>query len=156
MINKQRYKGNESLYILGIFCLFVGILMLITSIWSLPYLLLNWNIYVPYFILSTKNHLELYYNLAPNAAGLFVFSGFFFTSMILIIIADILSHRIDSELSTDNTEIVEKNKNEKKFINNETSSKTLVFKIILIIIFIFVTTQIFQWAISSTPANINL
>ncbi len=110
---------------------------------------------MPYYVFYLKNFLELYYNLASSDAGWFVFSGSFFTSIILIVIADILSHRIDSNTYPDSTAEIPDEKKIKKEINSEVSAKSLVFKIILIIIFVFVTTQIFQWAISSTPNRVN-
>ncbi len=145
----DRFGQNKVFFIVGIITLVLGLILFIISFYILPNLVFDWRYHIPVVISIFADYLQATYQLKSTAAGWLVFLGIFGTSIFLFIIADIISNKIDSEVYKDyyadnNLQAVKKN----KYVGEEQDSKWLVFKIILIIIIVFVASQVFQWAIS--------
>lgn len=143
----DRFQHNKKLFIIGILCLVFGLILFILSFYTLPNLVFNWRYQIPTFMSMIVAYLQIEYHLQSSSAGWLVFLGSFGISMILFVIADIMSNKIDGKIFkdyyTDNTQKVNKRK-----MVGEQDSGSLVFKIIFIIILVFIASQLFQWAIS--------
>lgn len=147
----DRFSQNEVCYILGVICVAIGLILFSLSFYIFPYLILDWHYTVPDFVPSLVGDLQGAYQLETKAVGWLVFLGMFFPSLILLIVADILSNKIDSKIHGD--KIVKKDitKGSKPSNMPENSSMQLVMKIILIIVLVFIATKFFHWALSTSP-----
>lgn len=144
----ERFEKNRNLFIIGIVCLVLGLIFFILSFYTLPNLIFNWRYQIPTFIALLSGFLQANYNLQPKAAGWLIFLGIFAVSIILFIIAEVMSNKIDDKLYKDYYSEKSINKIQKNRINEEQDSRALVFKIIFIIILVFIASQLFQWAIT--------
>lgn len=143
----DRFQHNKKLFIIGIFSLVFGLILLILSFYTLPNLVFNWRYQIPTFISIIVAYLQIEYHLQPTSAGWLVFLGSFGISIILFVIADIMSNKIDGKIFKDYYADDEHKVNKRKMVG-EQDSKSLVFKMIFIIILVFIASQLFQWAIS--------
>lgn len=145
----DRFKLNQKYYIVGILCLVISLALFAFSFYILPFLAFGWHYGVPDFILIWNIDMQESYKLSQTAASWLIFLGLFFPAVILAIIADILSNRIDSQIHG----ISNKNevKKPERMKVGAKESNGLVFKIIVIMILVFIAAQFFQWALSSSP-----
>jgi hypothetical protein len=146
----DRFKHNQKYYIIGIICLIIGLTLLAFSLYIFPYVVFNWHYSVPYIVPIFRNILQVNYNLTMSAAGWLIFLGLFFTAIIMVVIAEILSNKIDGEIHHIYIEEANSSQTESVDVGAEESSG-LVFKIIMIIVLVFVASEFFQWALSTTP-----
>lgn len=147
-MDADRFEKNKKFFIVGIVCLVLGIILFMLSFYTFPNLIFNWRYEVPTFITLLSSYLQVTYHLKYTAAGWLVFLGIFGFSIIMFIIADIMSNKIDDKLYKEYYANNESSKVKKNAVENEQESRTLVFKIILIIILVFIASQLFQWAIT--------
>ena len=145
----DRFGLNRNYFIIGMVCLILGIFMFVVSFYSFPFLIFSWRYKMPSLVPMLSGYLQLTYHLESRAAGWLIFLSLFLPSIILFVIADIMSNKIDGQIhkeELENSPQVE----EKHLKVGETESKGLVFKIIMIIILVFIASQFFQWAISTS------
>lgn len=148
----DRYAQNHSHYILGLLCLFSGIGLFAFTLYLLPYLFFNWHYGVPGFITHFSAMLEDHYLITSSGTAWVISLGLFLPTVILFIVADVMSNRIDSKIhgisSRPSREIKAEPSSTEPAQNSET--KNLVLKIVLSMVVIFVVAQIFHWVISSS------
>ena len=147
----DRFGMNRKYFIIGIICLCLGIFLFVFSFYTFPFLVFKWHYKVPEYFLMFHSYLQLTYNLESKAAGWLIFLGLFFPSIVLFIVADILSNKIDGEIYRDYVEDETLSKSKKRSRVGESESKGLVLRITVIIILVFIASEFFQWAISTTP-----
>ncbi|MDF1757894.1 MAG: hypothetical protein P1U74_06315 [Legionellaceae bacterium] len=146
----DRFGQNQKYYIIGIICLMLSLPLFAFSFYLFPYLIFDWHYSVPDFVPELSGDLQRLYNLTKIAAGWLMILCCFFSAVILAVIADILSNKIDREIHTSYTDDVV-TKTHKRNKVGEPESSGLVFKIIMIIVLVFVASQFFQWALSTAP-----
>ena len=100
----DRFGQNSKYFIIGMTCLVIGLFMFVLSFYSLPYLVFNWRYKVPDFLSMFWGYLQLTYHLESRAAGWLIFLSTFLPSIILFVIADIMSNKIDGEIYKEYTE----------------------------------------------------
>jgi hypothetical protein len=144
----DRFEKNRNSFIIGIICLALGLVFFLLCFYTLPNLLFNWRYQIPTFIALLSGFLQVNYQLQPKSAGWLVFLAIFGISIILFIIAEIMSKKIDSKLYKDYNNYQTQNKINKNKVGAEQDSRSLVFKIIFIIILVFIASQLFHWAIT--------
>lgn len=144
----DRYQKHHVAYIAGLFCLITSIGLFAFSLFLLPYLFFNWQYNVPEFVTDFSALLQDKYSLSNSAVGWVICFALDFPAVILFAIADVLSNRIDKEIygiqnsrnSTPNTQASQP---------TEQESGKLVFKIVMLILIIFIVAQFFHWVIST-------
>ncbi|MDP3706029.1 MAG: hypothetical protein Q8R24_08990 [Legionellaceae bacterium] len=104
---------------------------------------------MPEFIFVWNITIQESYKLSQTEASWLLFLALLFPAVIFAYIADVLSNRIDTAIHGPSPQEEEKKLERKKVGSQE--SRGLVFKIIVIIILIFIAAQFFQWALSSSP-----
>ena len=150
-MEQDRYRKNEIAYIIGMLCLMASLALFALSFYVFPNLAFGWRYGIPDFIPLWSNLLQESYKLSEKGASWFIFLSFFFSALILAVIADILSHRIDNKINALNERI---NPMKKTKRSEEGESNRLIMKILGIILLVFVVAQFFQWVISSSPATV--
>lgn len=146
----DRFGQNKHYFIIGIFCLVFGVILFVVSFYSFPNLVLNWKYNIPPTYALVSQYLQYAYHLKHSAAGWLVFLISFALSIILFIIADILSNKIDNKIYKEHygMDEVEKPVKKRVKVGEDRESRGLVFKIIMIIILVFIVSEFFQWAIT--------
>lgn len=145
----DRFQQNHVYYIAGILCLVLSLVLFAFSFYILPYLAFGWHYGVPEFIFVWNITIQESYKLSQTEASWLLFLALLFPAVIFAYIADVLSNRIDTAIHGPSPQEEEKKLERKKVGSQE--SRGLVFKIIVIIILIFIAAQFFQWALSSSP-----
>ena len=145
----DRFQQNHKYYIIGIICLVFGLGMFALSVYILHYLAFDWHYTVPDFIVSWRAWLQNTYDASQTAGSWLVFLILFIPAIVLIIVADILSNRIDNQIYG----ITDKPAHNKRRsdLSDRRESKSLTLRIIVIIILVFIAAEFFQWAITTTP-----
>lgn len=143
----DRYQHNHAYYIIGILCLVTCLSLFATSLYILPYLWFGWHYSMPEFILDWISSIQTTYQFSVVASSWLVFLIFFLPALFFALVADILSNRIDSEIHGIPQKKLKKNK---EAPSNKESSR-LILRIVLIVILVFIASELFQWAISTTP-----
>lgn len=147
IMEPDRFQHNNKYYIVGIICLVGGLSLFAFSAYILPFLLFNWHYTMPDFISIWLNDIQTIYQLSAMAAAWLILLGFFLPGIILVVIADILSNRIDNQIHG-----LQHAKVRPKTTTNldQAESRSLTFRIVLIIIIVFILARLFQWTISAT------
>jgi len=145
----DRFRQNQKHYIIGILCLVTSLGLFALSLYILPFLAFGWHYGVPDFIPIWSNDVREAYDLSQVAASWLIFLVLFLPAVVLAIIADVLSNRIDSQIH--GIPLKEPVKKAAKSVVHTKDSMGLVFKIVAIMILVFIAAQFFQWALSSSP-----
>src|SRR3990167_4105001 len=145
----DRFGHNSMHYLLGMLCLIASLSLFAFSFFVFPYLVFGWHYSVPDVVSIFSGTLQTAYDLTSTAAGWLIFLGIFLPAVILAVIADILSNKIDSEIHsvTSSNMETELDKKPKRMKVGEKESKGLFWKIILIVVLVFFASQFFQWAL---------
>ncbi len=145
-MDRERFQQHEVHFVMGMVCLCIGLSLFALSFYILPNFAFGWRYELPSFIPMWKNILQETYKLSENSAAWFIFLGLFFPALLLVVIADILSHRIEKKVYH-----IEDNVTKKRSAVKNTESNRLIIKMIGIIVLVFITAQFFQWIISTSP-----
>ena len=140
----DRYNQNHTVYIVGILCLVASLAMIAFSLYLLPYLLFGWHYSVPEFVIAWLDQIQTSYNLSVNASEWLIFAVFFIPGLVFALIADVVSNRIDNQIYG----IQAPETTRPKPVNTE--SRSLLFRIVFIVIVVFIAAQILQWTLTST------
>ncbi len=143
----DRFQHSHKHYIIGILCLVTSLSLFATSVYILPYLWFGWRYSMPEFILNWITVFQSTYQFSLVAASWLVFLIFFLPALILVLVADIMSNRIDSEIHG----IPKKSYKKNTEATGDKESKSLILRIVVIVILVFIASELFQWAISTSP-----
>ena len=94
----DRYHHNQKDYIIGIICLICSLTLFAFSAYITPYLAFDWHYLLPDFISHLMHILQSGYRLRHSVKACLVFAIFFIPAVILVIIADVASNRIDNKI----------------------------------------------------------
>ncbi len=148
----DRYQQHHVAYISGLFCLFASIGLFTFSLFLLPYLFFDWQYNVPDFIITFSARLQEKYILSQSGVAWAICFVLDFPAVILFVIADVLSNRIDKQIygiqssramPRDNQDGVPEKQ------GSSAESRRLIFKIVLLILIIFIVAQFFHVVISN-------
>lgn len=151
-MDRERFQQHEVHFIIGMVCLCVGLSLFALSFYILPNFAFGWRYELPAFIPMWINVLQETYKLSANASAWFIFLGLFLPALLLVVVADVLSHRIEKKVY----HIEEEKLTKKRPTVKDTESNRLIIKMIGIIVLVFVTAQFFQWIISTSPLPKNI
>ncbi len=145
----DRFKQSHTLYIIGMVSLVISVGLFAFCFYLIPFLAFSWYHGVPDFIISMSSELQETYKLSRSASSWFIFISVFFPAAVCAVVADVLSNRIDSEIHAGAFKVKEVEHKTEKMHEDSTESRWLVFKIISIIIIVFIAAKFFQWMIST-------
>lgn len=111
-MEQGKFKNNHMLFILGMICLVLCLVLFFLSIYILPFLLWQFDYNVPYFISSILNLFEEEYEFSERASKTIVWLIFFVPSIITGLVSYVVSSYIE-------------NQNYKKEMRFEEEQKTL-------------------------------
>lgn len=144
----DRYQQHHILYIVGLLCLVLGMGLLSFGAYLLPFIWLGWHYILPVFIFSWLSFATDNYNFSPNEANWLLWLLFVVPGSILILIADVLSNKIDGDIYGSTLS----EKGSRSTIETSPSSAEkparLVVRMILVVAAVFLVGQLFQWAIA--------
>lgn len=95
----DRYAHHHILYILGILCLILTLVLSTLTLYVAPYLLFGWQYNVPGFIIFWVTSLRFDYYYSETAANWIVFSAILVPAILTGLVAFFASNRIDDEWS---------------------------------------------------------
>ena len=148
----DRYQKHHVAYISGLFCLIASIGLFAFSLFLLPYLFFGWQYSVPEFITDFSAFLQDKHALSNNAIAWVICFILDFPAVILFIIADVLSNRIDKEIyGISNSRSSKLNGEENIPVSPmpQEGSTKLIIKLGLLILIIFIVAQFFHWVITT-------
>lgn len=148
----DRYQQHHVAYISGLFCLFASIGLFAFGLFLLPYLFFDWQYSVPDFIIGFSARLQDKYTLSHSGVAWAICFALDFPAVILFVIADVLSNRIDKQIyGIQNSRSVPRDNQEGASAKQSSSaeSRKLIFKIVLLILIIFIVAQFFHVVISN-------
>lgn len=144
----DRYKQNHFSYIAGMFCLITSLGLFAFSLFLFPNLVFGWHYDIPGFIVALVEMLETDYGMPTPSVKWLLFSVLDIPAVVLFVIADILSNKIDGEIYEVNR-YVPKSRSSKVGENSGIGeSGGLFLRMIMIVIVVFIIAGFFQWAIS--------
>lgn len=149
IMDRESLQRNEVYYIIGIVSLCISLGLFALSFYILPNLAFGWRYELPEFVPVWINLLQESYHLSEKASAWVIFLGLFLPALLLVIIADILSNRVENRIY----HLEEERPTQKRAPVQHTESSRLILKILGIIILVFVAAQFFQWIISTMPAQ---
>lgn len=148
----DRYSQNHLSYIVGMCCLIISLGLFAFSLYLFPNLILGWRYSLPMFIEDFSLMLGDQYQLSKPMITWLIFIALDLPAVLLFIVADILSNKIDAQIygisKSDRSRPSQSVVDARKSNAVDEESKGLVFKIIMVIIVVFVVAEFFQWAIS--------
>ena len=150
-----RQPKSEKLFILGLVSLILGFSLLIFSLYLAPNILFGWHYSIPEFYMNWSNWMQYTFNYSDEIASKMLLLVFFISSIVLVLIAYVISNIMDKQLQVPETVENLKPKKDKK-ISHE--GLDLGLKLFFIIILVFILAAVFEWVIYNPPsasANIN-
>ncbi len=148
----DRYQKHHAAYVIGLFCLLASIGLFALSLFLMPYLFFDWQYNVPDYVVYLNAKLQENYMLTQRTVAWGLCLILDFPAIILFLIADILSNKIDNKIyeAQNITSGSIYNQNDHPGLPNPNrDSARLIFKIILIIVFIFILAELFQVIIAN-------
>lgn len=147
----DRYQQNHVAYISGLICLLSSIGLFAFSLFLLPYLFFDWQYKVPGFVIHFTIMLQENYALSQSGVAWATCFALDFPAVILFVVADIVSNRIDKQIyGLANSKPTTRNNADNASSQEETSG-WLIVKIILIILVVFIVARFFNATISNNP-----
>lgn len=146
----DRYQKHHVAYICGLFCLIASIGLFACSLFLLPYLFFGWQYNVPELVISFSALLQDKYTLSNNAVAWVICFALDFPAVILFVIADVLSNRIDKEIygiQHSRSSVASEQENISLQSTPPVESGKLIVKIVLLILIVFIVAQFFHWVI---------
>lgn len=144
----DRFKHNHMSYIVGLCCLYISLGLFVFSLYLLPYLFFDWHYNVPDFIANFSASLEDNYEMSASGIAWVICLGLAFPAVLLFIVADVLSNKIDRKIYGIKAEKKPKIEPPVEGVA-DAESKGLVLKIVIMIVVIFMVAEFFHWVISS-------
>lgn len=141
-MESDRFKQNQTLYIIGMVCLVLALAILALGAYVFPFLIFDWVYDVPEQVFDFREYLISNYNLSYDLSSWLVWLALITPGLIFAFIAYYSSNQIDNQLYAIN------NKNE---ILSEPVKKdlkdmgTLISKIVIAIIGMLIAIFILQW-----------
>lgn len=144
----DRYKQSHFSYIAGMFCLIASIGLFAFSLFLFPYFIFEWHYDIPSFMIDLTTMLETEYGMPSPSVKWLLFSVLDIPAVVLFIIADILSNKIDDQIYEDNR-FVSTSRSRKAVANSGLGESSGLFvRMVMIVIVVFIIAGFFQWAIS--------
>jgi len=150
----DRFEQSHAYFITGIVCLLISLSFFGLSLYMLPYLIFNLHYSLPELMVDLFGYMLSNYQVSSTAATWIVFLMFLSVAIISAIIAYIASNHIDNKIHKVEVEEEEKPQDWNKLKQGTKDSGRFLFKIIMIVGFVFVISMLFQWVISApTPSQ---
>ncbi|MCR9192307.1 MAG: hypothetical protein NXI01_06555 [Gammaproteobacteria bacterium] len=144
----DRYQQNHVFYIVGLICLILGLGLFAFGLYLSPYLFFDFQYNVPDFIYNFIMWLQGNYTTSKYGIAWLIFLLLILPAVILIVVADIISNKIDRKIFGIST-FKRPTPPTEEGIKSKVESKGLVFNIVMIIVVIFIIAEFFQWVITS-------
>ena len=138
----DRYQQNKVYYIIGMIFLVLSLFYFGVGLYVLPHVLFGIYYSIPPAVYERINYVQMTYDLTAKQASWLIVSLIFFFFFLCALVTYFTSNQIDNEIFGVKPEPVKEKKENKE-------SDSLMLKIILIVVFVFIVTKLFQWAISS-------
>ena len=145
----DRYKQNHVAYISGLVCLFLSIGLFAFSLFLLPYLFFSMQYNVPFFVIEFSTILQEQYEISSSGVAWVICFVLDFPAVILFVIADVLSNRIDKQIYGIQNHKETSNQTQSVTHVDATETRNLVIRILLLLLVVFIVARFFNWVISS-------
>lgn len=143
----DRYQQHHVAYISGLICLFLSIGLFAFSLFLLPYLFFSVQYSVPAFITEFSALLQDEYAISSSGLAWVICFVLDFPAVILFVIADVLSNRIDKQIYNIPNSKVTRSNTQEQGLQQEGSGK-LIVRLILLILIVFIVARFFNWVVS--------
>ena len=140
----DRFQHSPTVYTIGLISMISSMALFGLGAYALPNIAFGLTYRIPEFIFYWINLIHLAYGFTEKKAGLLVLMIIFALGFIASVITYAVSNRIESEMYAIKVETV----NDKNTSKEWRESGPLILKIVLIMILIFISAKLFQWAIS--------
>lgn len=142
MLEQDRFKQNNLLFITCLFCLLLSLGLFVFALYILPHLIWDWHYEVPEFIAVWREWFKNYYNTTENYANAIIFLVFLIPSVLAGIISCITSNLIENRLFNIDSEISSVNK---ASMNTMKDSINFGLKLISILLLVLMGAFLFEW-----------
>lgn len=145
----DRYQVNRTLFLIGIVCLILSLALILFSAFIFPFLLFGWIYDVPEFVIHWLHWFEDELRWSHNLSAWALFLIFFIPGIIAGIISYYSANRIDDEIYHMTPEQEEVKALKPKARN--WASYIFGFKILFLIVLVFILAEIIAWLIHVEP-----
>ena len=142
----NRFENSRGNFIIGMLCLFTSLIFFCYSAYVLPFLVFGWRYNLPEFILNLVSTMRIDYHWNQFVSGCMIFLIFFIPGLILMLIANVISNRLEKELTpqiTDENLPIEAS--EKKPLSD---GWKLTLKVFGMLVAVFLFLRLIEWVIS--------
>jgi len=147
-MEQDRFQKHELVYITGFIFLILSLCLFALTAYIFPYLIFKWRYDVPEFIHYLNQWLQIKHHFSSVGAPWLVVISFLFLAVICALIAQRASNRMDNQIYG----VEEQKKSQPARVREDTKETiSLLLKIIIIVIAVFVGALLFQWIISTPP-----
>ena len=144
-MEQDRYKKNHFSYIAGMLSLITSLVLFACSLFLIPNLIFGWHYALPGFLIELMAMLENDYGMTPSSINWLLCGVLVIPGVVLFIMADILSNKIDNEIYEVNRFVPEAQTKKKDGNSGLEESGGLFFRMTMIVIVVFLVAGVFQW-----------
>lgn len=148
----DRYQVNRKLFILGIICLILSIVLLLFSAYILPFLVWQLAYDVPEFIVHWLYWFQDELRWPYNIGAWIIFLVFFVPGLIAGIISYYSSNKIDDEIYHMKPEKQETLPYKPR--TRQWKSFSFGFKLLFLVVMVFILAEIVHWLIYIEPGTV--
>lgn len=146
-------QQSHTAFITGLIALVLTLALLGFSVYTMPYLVLNWRYEIPAFVVHMVAWLQMEYHFTPGGAAKMVFSLFAGLCLMMALIAYLASNYFDDSIDESEPSVKTTDpavaEDETPFYKQEWVR--LLVKMIVVIALVFMGVELFHWLISSQP-----
>ncbi len=144
-MEQDRYKKNHFSYIAGMLSLITSLGLFAFSLFLIPNLIFGWHYALPGFLIDLMAMLESDYGMGPSSVNWLLFGILDLPAVVLFIMADILSNKIDNEIYEVNRFVPEAQTRKNVENSDLEESGGLFLRMTMIVIVVFLVAGVFQW-----------
>lgn len=145
--------ANDKVFIFGIICLVISLGLLLISLYILPYFLFDLHYSMPDFMLDMLAKFQDDYGYTISQSKIFIWMIFFIPGLIFGLISFFVSKHLDKLEHGSPTAVDVPEKSGKELTKELKESASLGFKIIGLIVIIFIGVVIVQYFFQSTSTQ---
>lgn len=91
----DRFEKHQGLYLIGIFSLIIGLMLIVFGIFCIPHVMFKLNYSIPLTFYSFSQKVQTHYGLTEIDAEWMIVGGLVFSGLVLLLIAEIISNHIE-------------------------------------------------------------
>lgn len=147
----DRFEHHPVLFILGMFSLILGLLMVGFSIYILPHIMFSWDYAIPLEWFNWTQKLQSYYALLPETAEKWFFMSMLILGLLCLLMAEWIANFLDVHELKMRHMLREEETKEPELVQEKKDTWRIFLVVALILLITIFGVRLLEWSIQLAP-----